>query len=368
MFSLAQVASIAIVAPMAVAGAPQYTITDLGIANPGDFASQGFGISPDGVAFGRSAGTGSLAFTWTQSTGLVPLPNVPSRSFGVANGANDNGQVVGVGSTTLTGAGALPLMWDNGTVSQLPLGAGFGVGRANDVNDAGLTVGSLGGGIDQTASYWSSGAVNVIDTITAGGSSMTTAFRVNNAGMIVGVGVDPNQQARNVPLMYDVTSDTLTEIPALTGDNGGIAFDVSENGLIVGSSSFNQAGSVPFIWSASTGSVEIPLPANTSTASARGVNSNGWVVGTGSGQFAVPFLYDGDQTYTLQDLIPTGSGWDLSMNTFSSALGISEDGNIVGTGVFNGEIRAYQLTLIPSPATSGLLGVGALTASRRRRR
>lgn len=209
--------------------------------------------------------------------------------------------------------------------------------------------------------------MNEITATTAGGAMMTSAFRVNNAGMAVGIGLDPGQQARNVPLVYDVTSDTLTEITTLPGDNGGIAFDVSESGFVVGSSSFNQSGSTPFIWSSLDGSIEIPLPSGTSTASARGVNSDGWVVGTGSGQFAVPFLYNGDQTFTLQDLIPAGSGWDLSMNTFSSALGISEDGHIVGTGVFNGEIRAFQMTLIPAPGAMGLLCLGALAATRRRR-
>ena len=53
--------------------------------------------------------------------------------------------------------------------------------------------------------------------------------------------------------------------------------------------------------------------------------------------------YDGKNTYRLADLIPSNSGWDLSMNTSSSALGISEDGVIVGTGVHKGETHAYAM-------------------------
>jgi hypothetical protein len=93
----------------------------------------------------------------------------------------------------------------------------------------------------------------------------------------------------------------------------------------------------------------IPHPP-TSEGSARAVNSAGWVVGDDSSAFSIPFLYDGTTTYRLADLIPPNSGWDLSMNTSSSALGISEDGVIVGTGVHNGETHAYAMVLaIPAP-------------------
>src|SRR5262249_35015989 len=64
----------------------------------------------------------------------------------------------------------------------------------------------------------------------------------------------------------------------------------------------------------------------------------------------IPFLYDGTNTYRLADLIPPDSGWDLSMNTSSSALGISEGGIIVGTGVHNGDTHAYAMVPAgPSP-------------------
>ena len=86
-----------------------------------------------------------------------------------------------------------------------------------------------------------------------------------------------------------------------------------------------------------------PLAAGTSSGVARGVNSGGWVVGIDSSAFAIPFLYDGTNTYRLADLLPPGSGWDLSTNTSSSALGISDDGMIVGTGVRNGETHAYAM-------------------------
>lgn len=360
--------ALALATPMALAGAPQYTIEDLGLVNAGDFASQGMGVSPGGTAFGRSAGSENFGFFANPGASIMGLPNISGKPFGVANGANDSGTVVGVGAETFFGSGAVPVQWTGGVASQLPIhAAGGGVGRANDVNASGVVVGSNGGGSVEFAAYWSGGSVNAITATTQGGSSMTTAFRVNDAGLAVGIGTDPNNAARNVPLMYDTNAGTLTEITTLPGDNGGIAFDISQNGFVVGSSSLNQSGGRAFIWDSANGATELPLPAGASQMGARGVNSNGWVVGTASSAFALPYLYDGDQSYLIQNLIPAGSGWDLSMNTSSSAMGIAEDGTIVGTGVFNGEIRAYRLTLVPAPGAAALLGLGGLMGLRRRR-
>jgi len=140
------------------------------------------------------------------------------------------------------------------------------------------------------------------------------------------------------------------EVGALPGMNGALAFGVSNTGFVVGSSMLNQGSGLPFIWSDKNGIMAIPLAVGTTQGSARAVNSAGWVVGDDSSAFSIPFLYDGTNTYRLADLIPPDSGWDLSMNTSSSALGISETGIIVGTGVHNGDTHAYAMVPVgPSP-------------------
>jgi len=173
----------------------------------------------------------------------------------------------------------------------------------------------------------------------------------------VGQGINPQNAARNVGMVYDNGHSMAFEVGALPGANGALAFGVSNNVYVVGSSMQNQGLGLPFIWSEANGMVAIALAAGTSLGQAEGVNSAGWVVGTDGGAFAVPFLYDGTNTYRLQDLIPDNSGWDLSMNTSSSAQGISENGVIVGTGVHNGEIHAYAMvpvlpTPTPTPSTT----------------
>jgi uncharacterized membrane protein len=352
---------------LAAAAQPQYTIFDLGVVNPADTASQGLGVSPGGVGFGRSLGTSNQAFSWTLSGGRVALTKLAGRTFQVANGANDSGIVVGTGTTTTFGSSPLPIQWTNGVPTQLPLIAGQTLGRANDVNSAGTVVGSMNGGSAEFPVIWQGGTPTAITAPTALGAIMRTAFRINNAGLVAGQGIDPLNAARNAGILYNSVSNTTVDVPPLPGLNGTLPFEVSENGLVVGSSMLNQGSGLPFLWNSAGGpSVAIPLPAGTSQGSARGVNSLGWAVGTASGAFAVPFLFDGTQTYRLQDLIPAGTGWDLSTNTSSSALGISEDGTIIGTGVFNGQVRAYAL-VIPAPGAAGLLAIGVCFAARRRR-
>jgi uncharacterized membrane protein len=316
----------------------------------GDSFSQGFGVSPAGIAVGRSVrNDGSHAFAWTQNGGIVGLPDLAGRSFCVSNGANDNGVVVGTGATTVFGSGRLPVIWQNGVASQLPLPTGQTLGDANSVNASNVAVGSVNAGSDQRGVIYSGGGATIITQTTTNGSFFLTAFGINDSGRIVGQGIDPGNAARNVGIVYDIGQNMAFEAGALPGMNGALAFAVSNTSFVVGSSMLNQGSGLPFIWSDNGGMVAIPLASGTSEGSARAVNSAGWVVGDDSSAFSIPFLYDGTTTYRLADLIPPNSGWDLSMNTSSSALGISEDGVIVGTGVHNGETHAYAM--VPATAT-----------------
>ena len=339
---------------------PQYQIFEIGVVQTGDSASQGFGVSTGGIGVGRSVRTGGAqAFSWTQGTGIVGLPNIGGRAFCVSNGANNGGTIAGTCASTLFGTARLPVVWQNGVVSQLPLPVNETLGDANDVNASGVVVGSVNSGSLQKAVYYSNGAATFISQTTSGGSFFVTAFGINDAGRIIGQGIDPSNAARNVGMVYDIGSSSAFEVGALPGANGALAFGISNTGYVVGSSMQNQGSGLPFRWSQSGGMTAIPLPAGTTQGSARAVNSNGWAVGTASSAFAIPFLYDGSATYRLADLIPAGTGWDLSTNTSSSALGISDNGVIVGTGVLNGQTRAYAMV----PVANTSVGGRVLTAS-----
>jgi uncharacterized membrane protein len=323
---------------------PQYQIFDIGVVLMADTASQGFGVSGGGIALGRSVRTGAAqAFTWTQAGGIVGLPNIAGRAFCVSNGANDTGLVAGTCAASLFGTSRLPVLWTNGAVSQLPLPAGETLGDANDINASGVATGSVNSGSLQRAVVYSGGSATVVTQTTSTGCFFLTAFGINDSGRLIGQGIDPNNAARNVGIFYDIGSPSAFEVGALPSTNGALAFGVSNGGHVVGSTMMNQGSGIPFIWTLAGGMVAIPLPTGTSQGSARAVNSSGRVVGTASSAFAIPFYFDGTNSHRLADMIPAGTGWDLATNTSSAALGISESGMIVGTGVFNGAVHGFAM-------------------------
>jgi uncharacterized membrane protein len=317
---------------------PQYSIQDLGVVQTGDSASEAFGVSLRGLAVGRSLRSGgSQAFSWTQASGLVGLPNLAGRAYCVARAANDDGRIVGSCSTTADGSDRVPVAWQNGPVSQLALPPMQTTGDAHALTRS-LTVGSVNtGGLERAADFGSVGS-RLLTATTSNGSYFASALGVNDSPLVVGRGANPNQPARNVAIIYGLQTGFASEIPPLPGKNGGIAYAISANGLIVGASTLAQGAPVPFIRSTGGAVQAIPLPSGTTEGTARAVNTDAWVVGTASAPTTVPFLYDGTNTYRLADLIPSDSGWDLS-----TATGIGFGGVIVGTGVRNGQVRAFAM-------------------------
>lgn len=178
MLKVQAIASIAgTLTALGAAAQPEYMIIDLGVVNAGDAFSQGLGISPGGVAVGRSLGVSNAGFTWTQSGGIVALSNLPGRAFNQANDANANGQAVGTATTTTFGSGPLPVIWNGTTPTQLPLPVGEGAGRAWGINNNGIACGSVGGGTTQFASYWDNTGHHTITATTTSAHSWSKPSR-----------------------------------------------------------------------------------------------------------------------------------------------------------------------------------------------
>jgi hypothetical protein len=331
---------------IALANPPSYNIYDIGIIGSTDSGSQSFDVSDNGIVTGRSLGNPTRAFTWTEAGGRVTLNNLvsPVRNFSVGNGVNKFGVVVGTGSTTTFGSSPLPIQWNGTTVTALPMPAGQTSGRANDINNNGLVIGSVNGGSLEAGFMVNGTTASLLNLTGPGGTFFRTPFAVNDDGITVGFGIDPLNAARNVGLVYRTASGVVSEVGALSASNGALCFDISNTRFVTGSSMQNQGSGLPFIANLDSNTINpIPLPADSSQGSGRGVNSWGWTVGNSSSAFSVPWLNDGINTYKLQDLIPPASGWDLSANTSASALGVSEGGIIVGTGVKSGLTRAYAM-------------------------
>jgi hypothetical protein len=108
------------------------------------------------------------------------------------------------------------------------------------VNASSVAVGSVNAGSDQRGVIYSGGSATIITQTTATGCFFLTAFGINDSGRIVGQGIDPQNAARNVGIVYDIGQNMAFEVGALPGDNGALAFGVSNNGYVVGSSMQNH--------------------------------------------------------------------------------------------------------------------------------
>jgi hypothetical protein len=79
----------------------------------------------------------------------------------------------------------------------------------------------------------------------------------------------------------------------------------------------------------------------------------------------VAFLWDqSNGMRNINTLLNANSaGWNIR-----TAYGINNNGQIVGSGIFNGQLKAFIATpdAVPEPATMAVFAVGALIIARRR--
>ncbi|HMS44059.1 MAG TPA: hypothetical protein PKE69_27780, partial [Pyrinomonadaceae bacterium] len=75
----------------------------------------------------------------------------------------------------------------------------------------------------QKAVYYSGGTATLISQTTSNGSFFNTAFGINDAGRVIGTGIDPNNAARNVGMVFDIGAGSAFEVGALAGANGALA-------------------------------------------------------------------------------------------------------------------------------------------------
>ncbi len=92
-----------------------------------------------------------VAFTWTQATGMVTLPNLGGSADGTARAVNSDGSIVVGESGQISHA----VMWRDGQVADLGLPLGLiGYGEAFAVNDSGTVVVGYAHGTSSRATIW----------------------------------------------------------------------------------------------------------------------------------------------------------------------------------------------------------------------
>ncbi|MGH9370485.1 MAG: DUF3466 family protein, partial [Vicinamibacterales bacterium] len=265
--------------------------------------------------------------------------------------AANGSQVVGQAQTA-SGQQRAFLVEDYRTGGMINLGTlGGSWSAAYDVNaNAGIVVGAsrTAGNLRLRAFQFENGAMSAI--VDWGGDSV--ARGVNSFGDIVG---DACTAGNGMCHGFLFSGGVAINLGTLGGAT--VAADISDNGHIVGSSVISGTTRHAFMYL--NGSLQDLGTLGGASSDAKGVNHLGEVVGSSenaTGQTRA-FLWRNGGMTDLNTMVPAGSGWVLQ-----SAASISEGGQIVGTGTFNGATRAFLLT----PATDLEIwrdGIRTLTAS-----
>ena len=174
---------------------------------------------------------------------------------------------------------------------------------------------------------WQNGTVTDLGSLT--GADGAAAFGINNAGEIVGS--SPSASGSSVAVSW--TNGTITNLGTLGGPQGSSASAVNNSGQIVGTSSVPPSGTVPadttaFIWSG--GAMSALYPATGLDSYALAINDSGSAVGYLESPLACSCpiqatLFAGGTT----TLLPQLPGGDTS--TYTVANSINTAGEIVGT-------------------------------------
>jgi probable HAF family extracellular repeat protein len=330
----------------------QYTVTDLGSFG-GDFCTA-FGVNDSGMAVGYSRTNNPsvrVAYLW-ESGMLTDLGHLGDR-ISQANSINNQGQIAGYSESLI---GQRAFLWLLEPAYGLPAGMndlgtlGGPDSRAWDINNKGQVVGKAAAFPDMVSSHafmWENGVMHDLGTLEG---SVSEARAINNAGQVVGFAdYKPGDPLNAFIWLLEPAYGLPAGMNRIGNDPsvGMIAFDINNNGYVVGirlgESPYRQA----FIWQIGTSNDFQMIMEERSTAVA--LNDNGWVVGSFEIEPGTSvnhaFLYRDGQVADLNSVIDPTSGWVLS-----SASSISNSGFIVGRGIKDGEDRAFILTPIPEPS------------------
>lgn len=316
--------------------AVKYVVTDLGAFGPTDINNHGaiVGGSPTIPLMYQNG-------TFTRLTGM-----------NAAYAVNDLGHVVG--DEFLVGGHMRAVMWNNGQITRLYAPPGRPYSTAYGVNSSDRVVGTWD---DLWANNVVGGFVweNGVNTDTGYGK----AYGVNEHGDYVG-GADTSGSA------YVVRDGQVTFLTLDPAPKASCAYAINDMGQAAVQANYGGGVRKAYLWDLTTGgTVEIRQPGSYSDVLPRAINNSGVVVGNSYGYPATrAFVWSNGTFEYLASLVDPSDGW-----VFYTAMGINDQGQIVGSGEHNGKSAGYLLTPVPEPSAliSLLCGIGGCGIFLRRR-
>jgi len=323
----------------ALAAGPIYNVVDLG--SFGGSSAVAFKINDSGSAVGWATTPFNDPHAFL-ATGSGSMQDLYADAF--AQGINASGTVVGISYENGQPHGEI---WS--AAGNVDLGAGvFAMG----INDPGVVIGGNG-----HAFALVNGAY--LDLGVLPGGSWSAAYGINNAGIVVGYGDTGSGAFRG---FISTPGGGMQELGTLGGTNS-YAMAVNAGGEVAGHSTTSAGYDHAFL---AIGAFLHDLGTLGGTNSyAYGINDAGEVVGysflANGAEHA--FLYTAGGMLDLNSLLAPSSGWQLW-----EAYGINNSGQIVGEGLYNGQVHAFRLdpvqsassTSTPEPSSTWLLATALL--------
>lgn len=314
-------------------GAVQYQVVDLGA--PQGSESHATGINSKGQVSGYWYSTSLQAFVWQNGV-------MTNLGTGYGYGINYEGEVVGWENEGCIWRNGVPMyLGDIGTPH-------YTWGFAINNNSQAVGYAYLRSYVDN-AFISQNGVMTDIGTL---GGLESRAYGINNNGQVVGWANPTNSDSVRRAFVWQ--NNVMTDLGI------GAAFGINDSGVIVGNSA-PYAGYAS-IWQNNT-RTDIVMPHGGTFVD---INNSGQVVGYSYSSGSITeraFLWQNGVLTDLNSLIAADSGWLLE-----GANAINDNGYIVGSGVIDGQTRAYLLVPVPEPSSLAVMCVGLVPLIRRRRR
>lgn len=337
--------------------AQSYRIVNLGTL--GGESSGAQSIDNDGRVVGWSVTNAGQRHGFLYSDGiLIDIGALPGGSESVATAVNERRIVVGYSGINQYGRQydevTQAFIWSNGRIESLgalycpcDFNTRYGSSEAYGVNETGQVVGSAEtrqGPEVHHAFLWEEGVMQDI----GGGRndwSISRAFDINSESQIVGYYAqdagrrETGRAYERYAFLWENGRREL--IGTLPGHSSSVALAVNNRTQIVGwSGSAEGLMARAFLWSdremRDLGTLE-----GHEDSRALGINNQGEIVGwSGRAELSLSraVLWNQGTTTDLNETLSPDSGWVLL-----EAAGISDNGDIVGTGIWQGEVRAFML-------------------------
>jgi uncharacterized membrane protein len=247
---------------------------------------------------------------WTERDGPTDLGTIGRQTW--AEDVNDRQVVVGWTERDTDARERYAFRWTrDGGLKTLPNLNGGTQGNAFDVTNNGLIVGYSYGAAGQEAVRWVDGRVQGLGDF-AGGLHESVATAANERGQIVGAGhlagdgrdLNGDGEPDSISRAFLWTEEKgMINLGALTPDDNSIAYDITDDGMVVGFSVRRPGGNslafTPFVWTEETGMVDVHTLLDENSRDWRlgafqmgRVNESGQLLlhGSRDGQFAVVVL------------------------------------------------------------------------------